>query len=1420
MSNSNEVNVPASGTGAPQNDVEARPSMLDSDLVPQLGPISGGNQSEVDALKEEIIRLTKRMNQMTVTNDLQNDSKHDSLEALEMKLKEVTDVDSVEVTLADRQRIVNLVEVPRLEESLENFEVVEFQIKEAISHAGIQAEVQKKFWEGKLLPSESVHQLLRALVYNSAMNLDDRMVQYYQKMPGNYSAILALKYLQQMFEEGRDERMQACMQQFKSIMYDGGALKDYNNKFMKLYDVLIKSNKMVASEFIVDLYLRSLGSSEFASMTRVDVQRDPKIRAAYLCGDVMKVSDRAMQNYRIMCLNQEYAVYPVNQVKVATSNEVKPNQNGSKSRKKKHKKIKCYNCGAKGHGANECKHDEPKCFNCNEFGHISDTCPLPNKNETDQKWSKVNMLVGNLKGVGYNKAVQVLVDSGAATSVTNELGHLNDVKPCDMTLQLPNGMSIQAEKEGIYDFFGIGIRMIYSPEFQHTLLGVADLVNEGFVLQFSQEGGQVQKDSKVVASMTKVGKLFSLQPTLVANVNAVGDPLHLHKCYGHSSAYRLQLKSDSFVCDACTQANITLGNKNKVDTQSIRMQDDAVYCDYKVLQQGLILVMVETRFNEVGLEFMRSKSQARDAVSRFLNSLSYTPKQIVVDTDAPWTSKEFRRFIKIPVQFIPPERHGFLYAERVIQEVGKSMRVLWADIPEQERKDKLLPYMVKYVEFNLNRVYWKRIGTSPFRARNPESKMNLDLFKPFYAKVVYRAINRNKSLDPKGSFGQFLGIALNYTVPTVFILAKPSGRIVARAFNDVHFIPMKVNPVETPVDKPDEIEPKVDSFDASSKHKKYKDLFKTAFQKGIMIDDDEGSPDPDPHIEVDDNDLGVVDVNDVEPDEVNDSSGEESEREVNELHARRYPLRQRRQRELYDITAEMQKPQLAPIGFIGLVTNVTKGFHLPKASKEVRKKFTAPILQEVANLYAHDTIEQVDKDDLPDDAVVINSQFVLETKRNGKYKARLVARGDEMKNSSTHNYSPTINNVFILLILMLANMHPELMLTAGDVSSAFLHGKQELKNLFMRGGYPMDRHVVFKIKKNLYGTTNAAKIWYHCFREALETFGLFPCDSDPCFFKSKDHKTFLIIHVDDFLILGPPALVDKFFAYVDDLFQVTRTELHDFLGFQLRSTGGSNWILSQKDYIVKVLERFGLHKSKPQHTPMAVGRHMIEDGVQHQTDPDNKRLFQQMVGCLNYLHLGRPDIDYAVLCLATQVTNPQPQDFSRAKRVFRYLQGTKDLAIAIRNQDISKAIEVKAYVDASFTFGKRFGTTGFVVFFNGIPVAHGSKKQKVVSDSSTYAEMLALAHVMKELLFLKIVAHDMGFKLQRPVIFVDNISVINLLEKSHAQKSRHFLAKILFCRDNLSHFDVEYVPTDQNIADMFTKALPNDLFRYHRSALM
>jgi hypothetical protein len=113
-------------------------------------------------------------------------------------------------------------------------------------------------------------------------------------------------------------------------------------------------------------------------------------------------------------------------------------------------------------------------------------------------------------------------------------------------------------------------------------------------------------------------------------------------------------------------------------------------------------------------------------------------------------------------------------------------------------------------------------------------------------------------------------------------------------------------------------------------------------------------------------------------------------------------------------------------------------------------------------------------------------------------------------------------------------------------------------------------------------------------------------------------------------------------------------------------------------------------------------------------------------------------------------------------------------------------------------------------------VSWSSRRQPCVSLSTTEAEFIAASETVKEAIWLKRLLTEIGNNGDKPIpILCDNDSTIKLVKNNQFhQRTKHIEVRHYFVREKqeAGEIEVSYVPTQDNLADIFTKPLPNPRF--------
>lgn len=155
-------------------------------------------------------------------------------------------------------------------------------------------------------------------------------------------------------------------------------------------------------------------------------------------------------------------------------------------------------------------------------------------------------------------------------------------------------------------------------------------------------------------------------------------------------------------------------------------------------------------------------------------------------------------------------------------------------------------------------------------------------------------------------------------------------------------------------------------------------------------------------------------------------------------------------------------------------------------------------------------------------------------------------------------------------------------------------------------------------------------------------------------------------------------------------------------------------------------------------------------------DPTTYRTYRQHVGSLQYLTITRPDLSFAVNSVCQFLSHPTTTHMQAVKRIWRYFAGTIHHGLHFQPSSDENLI---AFSDSDWAGcpDTRRSTTGFVIFYAGIPVSWVSRIQRTISRSSCEAEYRAVSSAITELLWLQQLLHELGVNLPSlPKLLCDN----------------------------------------------------------------
>jgi hypothetical protein len=527
--------------------------------------------------------------------------------------------------------------------------------------------------------------------------------------------------------------------------------------------------------------------------------------------------------------------------------------------------------------------------------------------------------------------------------------------------------------------------------------------------------------------------------------------------------------------------------------------------------------------------------------------------------------------------------------------------------------------------------------------------------------------------------------------------------------------------------------------------------------------------------------------------------------------------------------------RLSPDGVvIAHAASTSAGLREPSCWQEAAstERWRSAATVEMDSLRDRGVYSVVNRGDVPPREKVLPSKWVWKQKVDAKgvptkAKARLVACGNFQSPSDSDNSSPVARSSSVRMLLALSALR-RLKLTQYDVTSAYLYADLE-KPEYVRpppgaselGISGLDGKILC-LHKALYGLRQSGKAWNKLLNSKLLEAGLQQSRLDRCLYFSLKPFALVVIIVDDiFVACEASALERKIHGVLSKYFEVNRDpDPSSFIGLAIHALADGIHV-SLPGYIVSVLERFGMESCKSEPTPAAENQDF--GPRRDEEEKADIKDYQALVGCLGYIAGAvRCDIQYPYRSLSAHVADPAVRHMTAAKRVLRYLSGTRDLGLLYRYDGGHSLV---AYSDADHGSAQhsRYSITGAVVKLAGAPVCVVSRRQEIITLSSTEAELVAASETAKQVVYLRMLMEEIGVAQREPTtIREDNQGVVSISKTdAFSGRTKHIDIRHKYVceatRDRKVH--VEWVSTKEQVADILTKALPKRQFEYLRNMM-
>jgi hypothetical protein len=534
------------------------------------------------------------------------------------------------------------------------------------------------------------------------------------------------------------------------------------------------------------------------------------------------------------------------------------------------------------------------------------------------------------------------------------------------------------------------------------------------------------------------------------------------------------------------------------------------------------------------------------------------------------------------------------------------------------------------------------------------------------------------------------------------------------------------------------------------------------------------------------------------------------------------------------------------------LNNYILNMKIEEAMKVKPQEAEQSILKELRSIHDKGTFKPIHIRDLSyqQRKSIIPSKLFLKDKYSPdgtfeKLKSRLVGGGHRQDRTLYEDHersSPTLSTTGLFTIAGIAAKRGWDRATA-DIGTAYLNAKLKDKHeIYMKIAPKLssilckidpkyqeyqceDGSIVVQLLRALYGLVESSVLWYDELSCSLKENGYAVNQFERCVFTKEERGEIVSIvgvFVDDLLILS------KNDGYIQELYGNLLSKYEDvkinrdlklkYLGMIFDYSVPEEVSITMPSFVEDLLKNAAPGIAK---TPAAAD--LYEVGESELLSHDEKIAFHSDTAKLLYMaKRTRPDLLFALSYLTTRVKEPTKRDQEKLNRVFKYVRHTSDLALRMafnRNNQLSYL----TYIDSSHGIHQDMrGHSGVCVTFGGACILAKSTKHKINSKSSAESELIALSD------HAGIAIHGQRFlkslKIDSPcIIYQDNTSTKDMITNLNVNdKSKHIKIRYYWLKERVREGEVMimYIPTEQMLADLMTKAVQGILFVKLRDEVM
>ncbi|CAD7012038.1 unnamed protein product [Ceratitis capitata] len=1162
---------------------------------------------------------------------------------------------------------------------------------------------------------------------------------------------------------------------FKKLLYlrksEGNNMKEHISEFYAVLEQLNEIGVIVPEEMLTIILLSSLNKS-FENFVVAIETRDTLPSLSALKIKLLEEGERRLEN------SKDKEIEDSEQALVARAGVTKNDSyaNKNKSSDKKYANIKCFKCGKRGHIASKCNDVKKLCSN-NASLSVLASATLNNLNR--ECW---------------------IIDSGATSHLCCERDLFSKYKECEEKIMLADAHCIEAIGVGEVNLKCGNLmvklqNVLHVPSLKNNFLSVSKFLHYGLKVYFEKMQVIIKTEKgEVLMRAKRQDGLYVFRystekccGTSVINNNEV----HWHNRFGHLNfeslakmaneniVYGLKFKSQQQQnkCVTCARSKICVKKFPKVSENRAEKMCEVIHTDVcgpiNIKSLGgsrYFVTFIDDMSRYICVYFMKSRDEVFSKFKMFKEIVEKQNnckiKVLRSDNGREYLSREFGNYLKengivrqLTVPHTPQQNGVAERANRTLVEMARSMLI------HSESGECFWAEAVSTAAYLRNRAITKALTSSTPFEKWTGKKPCVSHFKVFGSLAIALDKTHKRKFQPKGKKLIMVGYS---ETSKAYRLYDPVAKTVIVS-RDVIFV-----------------------------EDKYPGTFGTNNISDLVTFEAENQAEERTETEKVDN----------EDPEANEESNEQSDRV-----GRGRPKfvrtgkrgRPRKKRNMVNLL------KAADVEIPNTVIEAMNSKYSHQWEDSMQKEYSA--------LIKNDTWSLVD---LPPGQKAIGCKWVFNVKQTAdggveRFKSRLVAKGCSQQYgvNFSETYSPVVRYATIRMLLALAAEY-KLFLHQMDVSTAYLNSDLHDIVYMKQPEHFIDKQFpkrVLQLKKALYGLKQSGREWNSKLESVLIKMNFKSCPSEPCVYtrNEKGKYNIIAVYVDDLIIASSDMKdLSDIKAKIADAFDVVDGgSLKYFLGMEIEREGDVGSInICQSQYILNMLSQYGMENCKSVATPLEAGFQTYCD--KEDCERVNVTQYQSLIGALMYLAIStRPDILHSVSKLAQRNSDPHVEHKIGAKRIMRYLKGTVDYKL--HYQKTGKPIQ--GYVDADWggDTNDRKSYTGCAFVAAGSVFSWESKKQNLVSLSSTEAEYVALSTAAKEAVYIKKLMNETGFNNTAPMVLnSDNQSAQQLVKNPiFHSRSKHIDIKYHHIRNLYRNKEIElnYICTNEMLADILTKNL-------------